>query len=132
MASINRNPQDAPSQAPYARHLFICTGRYCDPEGKALALYNSLAHKLGALGRYENPVRVKRGITPCLGVCYNGPIVVVYPEGIWYHHVDEQLLDRIIQEHLVEGRPVTDFIFHQLETDPLSVGAEESPSSCKL
>ena len=38
---------DAPSQAPYARHIFICTGRYCDPEGKGMALYNSLAFGAG-------------------------------------------------------------------------------------
>lgn len=100
--------------APYARHVFICAGRYCDPEGKAQALYRKFGQMLGELGRYGNPVRVKRGITPCLGVCYNGPIVVVYPDGIWYHHVDEAALQRIIDEHLAENQPVDSHIFHQL------------------
>lgn len=109
---------DAPNQAPYTRHLFLCIGKYCDPAGKAYALYQRLAHKLGELGRYDNPLRVKRGVTPCLGVCYNGPLLVVYPDGIWYHHVDEAVLDRIIAEHLVAGRPVEEYIFHRLAANP--------------
>lgn len=105
---------DAPIQAPYARHVFICTGRYCDPEAKATGIYRMLAAQLGELSEYDNPVRVKRGVTPCLGVCYNGPLLVVYPDGIWYHSVDEHVLERIVQEHLKENRPVREYIFHQL------------------
>src|SRR4051812_36715290 len=118
----NQNPLDAPGQAPYARHIFICTGQYCDPQQKAHKLYQSLAYKLGELGRYENPVRVKRGITPCLGVCYNGPLLVVYPDGIWYHHVDDALLDRIIAEHLIGGQPVEEYVFHRLDENSALVG----------
>lgn len=109
---------DAPIQAPYARHVFICTGRYCDPEGKAAQIYRALAAKLGELGDYDNPIRVKRGLTPCLGVCYNGPLLVVYPDGIWYHSVDEAVLSRIVTEHLQENRPVQEYIFHRLDHNP--------------
>jgi (2Fe-2S) ferredoxin len=103
--------------APYARHVFICTGEFCDPEGRAKGLYGQLGHMLGDIGRYDNPRRVKRGQTPCLGVCTAGPILVVYPDGIWYHHVDEALLARIVEEYLKEGTPVKAHIFHQLNLD---------------
>jgi len=98
----------------YGRHIFICCGSYCDPDGTAQRLYQRLALRLGDLGRYDNPERVKRGLTPCLGVCAGGPIVVVYPEGVWYHHVDEALLDRIIDEHLQTGRALEEHIFYRL------------------
>jgi (2Fe-2S) ferredoxin len=108
---------EPPAMSPYGRHIFLCTGRFCDPEGQAARLYNRLPALLGELGNYENPCRVKRGTTPCLGVCVGGPILVVYPDGIWYHHVDEALLQSIVEEHLKENRPVEEAIFHTLEPD---------------
>lgn len=101
--------------APYIRHVFLCSGRFCDPDGRAAALYNRLPALLGELGDYDNPCRVKRGLTACLGVCAGGPVMVVYPDGVWYHHVDAALLERIVEEHLRENQPVQDAIFHQLQ-----------------
>jgi len=121
---------NAPKQAPYARHLFICTGPYCDPEGNGTMLYRTLARKLGELGRYDNPIRVKRGTTPCLGVCYDGPLLVVYPDGIWYHHVDEAVLDRIIDEHLRNNRPVEEYIFHRLDVPPEEANLDSVNHGC--
>ena len=115
-----RLSDDAPHMTPYARHVLICTGIYCDPDGQAARLQRRLAEKLGELGDYMNPIRVKRGTSPCLGVCMAGPILVVYPEGIWYHRVDEETLDTIIEEHLVNDRPVEELIFHRLADNPMS------------
>ncbi len=103
-----------PAMNPYTRHILMCTGKYCDPQGLAARLYAHLPRLLGPLGRYENPQRVKRGTTPCPGVCSDGPIVVVYPDGVWYHHVDESVLERIVCEHLQHNRPVEEYIFHRL------------------
>ena len=63
------------------------------------------------------PRRVKRGETPCLGTCTGGPIVVVYPEGIWYGGVTPELLERIVVEHLKEGRVVEEAVFFRLTRD---------------
>jgi (2Fe-2S) ferredoxin len=105
---------DAPVMAPYTRHVIFCTGHYCDPNSEGEQLYKRLPQLLGDLGQYHNPVRVKRGTSPCLGVCGGGPLLVVYPDGIWYHHVDEALLKRIIEEHLRNNQPVEEAIFHRL------------------
>jgi (2Fe-2S) ferredoxin len=99
----------------YGRHILLCTGRFCDPDGLAARLYERLPALLGELGDYDNPQRVKRGVTACLGVCSGGPLLVVYPEGIWYHHVDDTLLRRIVDEHLRENNPVEGHIFHRLD-----------------
>lgn len=114
MTSAQPLPLTPPVMSAYGSHLLICAGTYCDPEGQAQRLYQRLALRLGELGRYDNPERVKRGLTPCLGVCAGGPIVVVYPDGVWYHHVDEAVLDRVIDEHLRDGKPVEEFVFHRL------------------
>src|SRR5262245_52171749 len=99
---------------PYARHIFVCNGKECDPHQQAEKIYRRLGELLGDLARLSNPARVRRGTCPCLGVCENGPIVVVYPEGVWYRHVDEALLQRIVEEHLKNNSPVMSHVFHQM------------------
>lgn len=125
------SPPPAPVMSAYGRHVLICSGSYCDPEGRASRLYQRLAARLGELGRYDNPDRVKRGLSPCLGVCAAGPIVVVYPDGVWYHSVDEAVLDRIIDEHLRNDRPVEAYIFHRLEHNQACTGADTGADNDK-
>lgn len=100
---------------PYSRHVLVCTGGYCSPERRGRALYARLASLLQREGLLFGPQRVKRSEAPCLGVCAGGPIVAVYPDGIWYGRVTPELLERIVEEHLKQGHPVQDAIFHSLD-----------------
>ncbi|MFL5465288.1 MAG: (2Fe-2S) ferredoxin domain-containing protein [Gemmatimonadaceae bacterium] len=106
----SRNPQ----MEPYARHVLVCTGGFCSPDRRGRELYSMLAELLQREDLLFGPRRVKRGETPCLGVCSDGPIVVVYPEGTWYANVTPSLLERIVVEHLKNGKPVAEAIFHRL------------------
>jgi (2Fe-2S) ferredoxin len=98
----------------YSRHVLVCTGDFCSPGRRGREIYSLLADLLQREDLLFGPERVKRGETPCLGVCAEGPIVVVYPEGIWYYRVTPELLERIVVEHLKNGVPVDEAIFHRL------------------
>ena len=98
----------------YARHVLVCTGNFCSPHRQGRALYALLASLLDREGLLFGDRRVKRSETPCLGVCAGGPIVAVYPEGIWYAAVTPELLERIVVEHLKGGRVVKEAVFHEL------------------
>jgi (2Fe-2S) ferredoxin len=112
LPDAKRTPE--PFMEPYARHVIVCTGSFCSPDRRGRALYAQLADLLEREDLLFGPTRVKRGETPCLGVCAAGPIVVVYPEGTWYAGVTPELLERIVVQHLKQGRPVDEAVFHRL------------------
>lgn len=101
---------------PYSRHVLVCTGGFCTTDRKGRGLYALLAQLLQREDLLYGSRRVKRSETPCLGVCAGGPIVAVYPEGVWYAGVTPELLERIVVEHLRDGREVSEAVFHRLRT----------------
>jgi (2Fe-2S) ferredoxin len=105
-----------PLMEPYRRHVLVCTGEFCSAERRGRALYADLPGLLEREGLLFGATRVKRGETPCLGVCASGPVMVVYPEGVWYAGVTPELLERIVVQHLRDGKPVEEAIFHRLDS----------------
>jgi (2Fe-2S) ferredoxin len=93
----------------YSRHVLLCIGKSCCEGGDhrdTARLLNKRLKKLERDGVYVYRTRVE-----CLNFCRSGPLLVVYPDGIWYHSVTPKVLNRIVDEHIVGGRVVAEYAF---------------------
>ena len=94
----------------FDKHVFFCLnqrddGRACCADHGAEALQAHAKQRIKALG-LSGPGKIRINKAGCLDRCDNGPVLVVYPEGVWYSYVDTEDIEEIIQEHLVHGRVV--------------------------
>jgi (2Fe-2S) ferredoxin len=97
----------------YRRHVLLCVGDACSGHTQQQAAWDALKDELKRTGLSlaDGPTACFRTKVGCLRVCAGGPIAVVYPDGHWYHAMTADKIPRLVQQHLVEGKPIDEWVF---------------------
>lgn len=97
----------------FHRHVFLCVGETCCAATEGAAAWDALKDVLKEqkLSLASGPCACYRTKVGCLRVCAGGPVMVVYPEGTWYGNMTADRIPRFVQEHLIEGKPVEEWVF---------------------
>lgn len=93
----------------YERHVLVCGGTGCTSSSSP-KIIEKLEEEFAAKGLNDKVQIVKTG---CFGLCERGPIMIVYPEGSFYSRVDVNEIPRIVDEHLIGGNPVKEFLYEE-------------------
>src|SRR6202035_4272220 len=95
----------------YHRHVFLCTGPDCCKLEEGQEAWEALKKALKEHNLGEGEHACYRTKVGCLRICCHGPTMVVYPEGTWYHGMTAERIPRFVREHLIDGKPVNEWIF---------------------
>ena len=110
------------------RHIFLCAGDKCCSSAEGLKTWDFLKERTRSQDAID--AGIYRTKAACLRVCREGPIALVYPEGVWYRNVTPEVCKRIVDEHLINGKVVEEFkiLEHAIRpSDLASHGLGETP-----
>ncbi len=99
----------------YERHVFVCTsGKTCPKNGPVEEMLGVMRQEIKSKG-LKNKIRINK--SGCLDWCDHGPVMVVYPEGVWYTGVQMEDVQEILDEHIINGKPVERLIYKKEDED---------------